>query len=330
MRFRKKLKGTAITVNFSDKPSHMRSPAFLISLMLLILCTAASAQRPDKKLTTQIHQLLNGFHGDFGVYVKDLQTNKIVAINADSVFPTASMVKVPILCGIMSRIEAGQLHYHQIFQYKDSLLYAGSDILGSFKNDENIELSKLLMLMLTTSDNTASLWLQSLAGTGTRINAIMDSLGFPNTKVNSRTPGREASRATYGWGQTSPREMATLVEKIVTQKIFAKRTSERMTRLLGRNYWDEEAISQIPPNVFIASKNGAVDASRSETMYVHGMQTTYVFSIITKNNTDTSWKSNNEAWVITRKLSRLLWNYFEPKTPFEGTDVNGPDAAKLD
>jgi beta-lactamase class A len=34
------------------------------------------------------------------------------------------------------------------------------------------------MLMLTMSDNTASLWLQTLAGTGTRINELMDSLGL--------------------------------------------------------------------------------------------------------------------------------------------------------
>ncbi len=43
------------------------------------------------------------------------------------------------------------------------------------------------MLSLTTSDNTASLWLQSLAGNGIRINQILDSLGLVNTRVDSRT-----------------------------------------------------------------------------------------------------------------------------------------------
>ena len=63
------------------------------------------------------------------------------------------------------------------------------------KTNEKIVLKKVIMLMLTTSDNTASLWLQSLAGTGTRINEILDSLGFSNTRVNSRTPGRENNRS---------------------------------------------------------------------------------------------------------------------------------------
>lgn len=167
------------------------------------------------------------------------------------------------------------------------------------------------MLMLTMSDNTASLWLQSLAGGGARINQLMDSLGFKTTRVNSRTPGREEARSRYGWGQTSPRELARLMEKIATGEIIDAETSARMLRLMGRNYWDETALSQIPPDVFIASKNGAVDESRSEVMFVNGRGARYIFSVFTKNNKDQSWKENNEAWALTQKLSKLVWEHFQ-------------------
>ena len=282
-------------------------------LAVLLFATTAFTQSTDKKLTAKIQELITGFNGDVGVYVKSLKTGKMVAINADTVFPTASMVKVPILIGIMDKMRKKELSYHQPFVYKDSLLYEGEDILGSFKSNETIELSKLLMLMLTTSDNTASLWLQSLAGTGTRINQIMDSLGFVNTRVNSRTPGRETNRSIYGWGQTTPREMATLFEKMYKKEMFDDSTCISMMRLLGRNYWDEEALSQLPPTVAVFSKNGAVNASRSEVLLVNAPHHPYVFCIITKNNKDISWGKNNEAWELARKLSKLLWQYFEPK-----------------
>jgi beta-lactamase class A len=270
-----------------------------------------SAQKTDKKLQQQIEALIKGFNGDIGVYVKNLKTGKIVSINADTVFPTASMVKIPILTGIMDKINKGELQYHQELKYRDSLLYAGVDILGSFKDTERIELSKVMMLMLTMSDNTASLWLQSLAGTGTRINQLLDSLGFEYTRVNSRTPGREDNRRIYGWGQTSPKEMATLMEKIVNGEIISKERSAQMLRLLGRNYWDEYAISQIPSDVFVASKGGAVNETRSEVLFVNGKDARYVFCICTKNNKDQSWNSaTNEAWELTRKLSKHLWDYF--------------------
>lgn len=283
-----------------------------ILLLCLLFPLIVVAQPTDKKLQQQIENLVQGFNGDIGIYIHDLKHNKIVAINADTIFPTASIVKVSILMGIMDKIEKNALQYHQQLTYKDSLYYAGEDILGSFKDGEKIELSKVMMLMLTTSDNTASLWLQALAGGGARVNEILDSIGFKATRVNSRTPGREANRNSYGWGQTTPREMETLMEKIVNKDISSVTISEKMLRLLGRQYWDEEAMSEVPPGIFIADKNGAVDDSRSEIMYVNSKKNPYILSVFTKNNKDESWNHTNEAWTLTRKLSALLWKYYNP------------------
>jgi beta-lactamase class A len=178
--------------------------------------------------------------------------------------------------------------------------------------------------MMTTSDNTASLWLQSLAGKGTRINEIADSLGLKATRVNSRTPGRESNRTQYGWGQTSPVEMGKILELIYLQQLISPAASERMMRCMGRNYWDEnEAISQIPPYIEVFSKNGCVDAVRSETLLVNAPNHPYIFCIFTKNNKDTSWTHNNEAWTLARKLSALLWDYFEPKDKWTKPFNNG-------
>lgn len=280
----------------------------LLAFIFVLALMPAQAQKVNKKLQQGLETLTAGFKGDVGVYVKDLHTGKIASINADSIFPTASMVKVPILIGIMDKLNKGELKYHQELTYKDSLFYAGSDLLASLKHNEKVELSKVIMLMLTTSDNTASLWLQSLAGTGTRINQILDSIGYTATRVNSRTPGREAGRDKFGWGQTSPKEMVSMFEALANRNLLDTASSEKMLRLLGRNYWDEEALSQIPPDVFVASKNGAVNASRSEVMYVYGKNARYVFCICTKNNKDTSWGSQNEAWELARKVSKLLWD----------------------
>jgi len=288
---------------------------YLLLLLASFSGLISIAQKNDHDLQQQVEALLKGFNGDVGVYVHDLKHNKFVAVNADTVFPTASIVKLSILTGIMDKIQSGQLSYHQRLTYTDSLYYAeGDDIMSLAKPGSTIELSKVIMLMLTISDNCASLWLQGLSGGGTRINQIMDSLGFAVTRVNSRTPGREGERSQYGWGQTSPREIATWMERVVNGNLLGKQTSEKMLRLLGRQYWDEEALSRIPPGVFVADKNGAVDASRDEVVYVNSKENPYIFSIFTKNNKDISWETNNEAWVLTRKLSALLWHYYDKKS----------------
>jgi beta-lactamase class A len=286
------------------------TPIFVLFVPFLLF----SQHKADRRLEAKIKEAVQDFRGVVGVYVKHLPSGKEAFFQADTVFPTASMVKIPILMGIMDKIERKELSYHQNLVYKDSLLYEGEDILGSFKHNETIALAKVMMLMMTTSDNTASLWLQSLAGGGTRINALLEENGYLHTRVNSRTPGREAYRTQYGWGSTTPREMGRLMEQIFQGKCISEKASQQMLRIMGRNYWDEESISQIPPTVFVASKNGAVNASRSETMLVMAPSGPYIWSIITKNQTDQSWEPDNEGWVLSRKISRLLWNYFEPKS----------------
>lgn len=289
----------------------------LIVVALIFTTLIVDAQRTDYLLQKKITEMVKGFRGEVGVYVLDISKNKIATLNADTIFPTASMVKVPILIGIMHKINNGELSYHQSLTYTDSLFYSeGDDILASYKSGQKIELSKLLMLMMSTSDNTASLWLQGLSGSGTLINKYLDSLGMKDTRVNSRTAGRSDNWKEYGWGQTTPKEMASIMKLITENKIINQQISERMLRLMSRQYWDEVAISEIPPNIFVADKNGAVDASRGELMYVNGAHP-YIFCICTKNNTDQSWNSNNEAWMLTRKISSFLFKYFNPKSNWQ-------------
>jgi beta-lactamase class A len=111
--------------------------------------------------------------------------------------------------------------------------------------------------------------------------------------------------------------MANLLVLIRNGKAVTPAASERMYRNLTRIYWDGEALSQIPPYVEVASKQGAVDRSRSEVVLVNAPHGDYVFCVITKNQADTSWEDNNEGFVLIRKLSALLWNYYEPKSDWK-------------
>lgn len=290
---------------------------FILGVLTVVNSIQSQGQSEDVGLKKKILALTNHFNGDVGVYVKNLKSGKTVSINADTVFPTASMIKIPITIGVFHKIEKGELSYDTILTYKDSLLYAGEDILGSFKNGEKIALRKILMLMITTSDNTASLWCQSLAGSGTAINHWLQGNSYINTRVNSRTPGRENGKLKYGWGQTTPREMATLITSIREGRVLSERASERIYRNMTRIYWDSEALSQIPPTVQVASKQGAVDQSRSEVVLVNAPHGDYVFCVITKNQKDESWNKENEGFVLLRNISKIIWDHFEPKAKWK-------------
>lgn len=267
-----------------------------------------------EKLETNVFELIQGFNGDAGIYVRHLFNNIVVGVNENKIFPAASMIKVPILVKIFDKIEAGSLKMDSVVYFNKAAInypWKGDDALSRFKDGEDISISKLLTHMITFSDNHASLWLQDMAGGGTAINSWLKENGFEHTRVNSRTEGRENHYQQYGWGQTTPKEMAELLVMIRQGRVVSIDASAEMYRHLTRTYWNDEALSQIPPTVQAASKQGAVSQSRSEVVLVNAPNGDYVFSIITDNQTDKSWAHDNEGFMLIRSMSKLLWNHFE-------------------
>ena len=131
-------------------------PVTIISLLLFLGCNQSSFN-----LEQQISKRLSAFSGEAGIFIQHLETGETVAIKADSLFPTASMIKVPILIALFDRIEQDtSLKYRgDLTWYADSVNYPyGGGILASFHDGSQIPLSKVISLMITYSDNHASLW----------------------------------------------------------------------------------------------------------------------------------------------------------------------------
>jgi beta-lactamase class A len=293
-----------------------RRRALLVLAIAALPFAACAAPRPLQGAESELQALAAKVRGTVGIYVRDLATGDEVAIAADEPFPTASLVKLPILGALFAKVDRGELAYHQELTYTKDRLYPGEDLLGSFADGQKVALDKVAMLMITTSDNTASLWCQELAGTGTAINGWLAAHGCAVTRVNSRTPGREAERAKWGWGVTTPREMADLLVQTVDGRFGSAAACDEARRALARIYWDGEALSALPPDAHALSKQGAIDRSRSEVVLVHAPRGDYAFCVITKDQQDASWGKDNEGFVLLREVSAALWRRFAPLRPY--------------
>ncbi len=270
--------------------------------------TAPADSRPDLQQT--LEELVVGFRGEVGIHVLHLASGEEAAVAADDTFPTASVIKVPLLAVLFERIEAGDLSLDDEMTWHDSLAYPGRDITAQLREGETISLERLAFLMTSWSDNTASLWIQALVGGGQAVNRWLATNGFATTRVNSRTPGREADWEVYGWGQTTPREMSRLMTMIREQRAVSHEASERMYRLLSAPFYSAEALSVLPPTVQVAVKPGAVRRSRSETLVVEPPGGPYVLTVVTKNQEDDSYDHDNEGWALIRAVSLAVWEHF--------------------
>jgi beta-lactamase class A len=281
--------------------------------------TAAPPARTDAALAAKLERMVAGFRGEIGIYARHLPSGASVEIKADTVFPTASLIKVPILLALYDQAERGVVDLDARVPYPDTLHYRyveATDVVGYMAAGDTLPLSELAFLMLTVSDNVASLWIQALVGGGASVNQWLEGHGFRQTRVNSRTPGREGARSVYGWGQTTPREMADALVMIREGRAVSPGASEAMYRMLTNSYWKNAALSQIPPTVQAASKQGFVDRSRSEVLLVNAPSGDYVLSIITKNQADTSYTADNEGERLIRAVSRAVYEHFNPRDPW--------------
>ncbi len=301
------------------------APLAVLLVLLLAGCASTAprsaappwpAPHADAALQRSVEAIAAGFDGVVGVYVRHLPTGRTASFQADERFPTASMIKVPILVATFDRIEAGDLALDTRLTFRDSLRYIEDtgELFAQLRDSSTVFLHSAVEQMLSASDNTASLWLQALAGGGEAINAWLAAHGFDDTRMNSRTPGRRPDWERYGWGQTTPREMSELMRRIVEGEAVSAAADEEMHRLLTRTHWDDGALSAVPPSVQVASKQGAVSQSRSEVLYVHAPSGPYVFTVITREQGDTRFTPDNEGSERIRAFSRLFWETFEPES----------------
>ena len=272
----------------------------------------------DAELQAAVEDLARGFDGVVGVYARHLPSGRTAALRADETFPTASLVKVPIAVALFEQIEAGERGYADALRRADAPPYPHSEVglVGQLRPDATVALHELVEQMLSASDNTASLWLQDLAGGGGAVNAWLDARGYDATRVNSRTPGREGAYERFGWGQTTPREIARLLRAVVEGGAVSPAADHEMHRLLTRTHWDDEAVSAVPPGVQVASKQGAVMESRSEVLYVHAPSGPYVLTVVTRDQGDTRYAPDNAGYELIRAVSRRVWDAFEPGRPW--------------
>lgn len=296
----------------------------LVGLLFLSGCASVSSDtkapapiRPSiATLRGAIERDIAGFEGVVGVYVRDLTTGDEVAIRADETFPTASLVKVPILLKLLQRVDAKEVSWTEPLVYTKARLYPGEDLLARFEDKQKVALHELIALMESLSDNTASLWCQEIAGGGVAINAWLASKGFSATRVNSRTIGREKDREAWGWGQTTPREMAELLASVRARKAVSAGADAYAERVLSRSWWTDEALSSLPPHIHAMSKQGAVNASRSEVVLVDAPTGAFVLCVITKKQKDQSWEPGNAGFRLLRSVTASCWAHFAPSDPY--------------
>ena len=122
------------------------------------------------------------------VYVWDYETGNYADINADEIFPTASIIKLPVLVELFRSIEKNQLTIYDEMPLTEYYRSEGSGSLQFKAANSTYTIDKLARMMITESDNSATNMLMARLGSMTDINSALRQWGLKHTYVQTWLP----------------------------------------------------------------------------------------------------------------------------------------------
>ena len=139
----------------------------LFLFVLLPVCSIGQTPTPSKPLDLLKHSLeriSQSVSADWGIYVKSLDTGEEIAINADKVMDTMSVIKVPLLVDAYRQVDSGKLNPAERITMTTADKRFGTGVLRTLNDGLNLSLHDAFTLMIIQSDNTATDMVFSKAG----------------------------------------------------------------------------------------------------------------------------------------------------------------------
>ena len=302
-------------------------------MMAAVLFAAAVAAPAGSPLDAPVAAKIKAFHGEMGLYAKNLDTGEVVAVNADQRFPTASLIKVAVMAEVYRQIDAGKFGKNTPVTLHESDKAGDETIPLNMLHDGTVlTVSDLLKFMIAYSDNTATNLLVGMVGTA-NVDALLDSLGLTKTRLyrptfrDGRADVLPEEEKEYGLGSTTPREAATLMERIAQGKVVSRAACDDMIALLATQQ-DRAMIPRSLPfgtdEILVANKTGWDEEKnpdtqgfrgdvRNDAAYVKGPKARFVIAICARRIRDKRASVDNDTFRLGAELSRMVYDRFQAR-----------------
>lgn len=290
----------------------------------------------------QIRSLAASIAGEgveVGVAARHFGSGREIDVNADTRFPTASTVKLPILFALYRKAAMGGLDLAQRVTIEERHRTAGSGVLQDLDLGLQPTLKDLATLMITVSDNQATDVLYETVG-GAYIQAVVDELGMTNTKVPrtirallydlvgmdeanpehtyaiNRAQLREGTPNHSGWALgtgddndvSTPRDMVTMLARIHAGQDPSPEACAAIVDILKRQKFNTIIPLLLPTEVETAHKTGSIHGVRNDVGVVYAPEShggPYAVAIMSRHLADPVAGARTLADV-----SRAVWDAF--------------------
>ena len=266
----------------------------------------------ESDVMSAIQDFTTQTEGIVGVAAKHLETGVRVCHNADTVFFTASTLKVPLLVELYRQVDAGIIDVNQRVDLTDALRVPGSGVLKELSVGLQPTIHDLAMLMIIISDNSATDILYNWVG-GDNINNTMRRLELNHTHIpmtcrellysitgldaenpahtyqlaSDRLKKREFVAEGDGFSEeksdvSSPNDMCRLLELIYDGDILSHQSREAVLDILKRQQLSTVIPHALPSGTVVAHKTGSYQSVRCDVGIVFSPTGPYTVAIMAK------------------------------------------------
>jgi beta-lactamase class A len=274
----------------------------------------------SQSLQDTVRARIGDFQGTVSLYAKNLDTDVAIGIRESDPVRTASTIKLPIMLAVFDAVAAGKAKWTETLTVTPAEKVSGTGILGSEMSDGvQLPLRDVLHLMIVLSDNTATnMILERFSADA--VNTYLDKIGITTTRAlrkilgggsQLRPPsgwsvaGKLPENQKYGLGVSTPREMATILEKLERGTIVSPEASREMIAVLKRCQ-DNSGIRRRIGGLPVANKTGTLDALRSDVAIVYSKAGRIVMAITVDGMPKADYTPDNAGSILIADLARIL------------------------
>jgi beta-lactamase class A len=158
--------------------------ALLICFSLCHMCLAQqqSELRRSAQLESDLSSVRQAFPGQMAIYMKNLANGEEIALDADAVYETFSVIKLAIAAEVLHQAETGKFSLADRVTVKAGDRRLPSGVLYALDPGLQPTIKDLLTLMIIISDNEATDLLGDKVGRN-NVTQYMRSLGLAKTSI---------------------------------------------------------------------------------------------------------------------------------------------------
>jgi len=207
-----------------------------------------------EQLNQDLQKEIGQFNGKVGLVVRDLTLGwDIVNLPGESI-AAASIVKIPLMTAVFKSVEEQVLSLDEKITLKEGDKVGGSGVLRYEKAGTSYSIEKLIELMISKSDNTATNLLIEHLGFDA-LNQYFASIGLEHTRLNRHMMDFDA-RSRGIENQTTAIEVALVLEKLYRNELTGPVSADTAFAYLKEQKYNDRIPALLPEGTVVAHKTG--------------------------------------------------------------------------